>query len=303
MQKAIITGATGLVGSEIAKYFSSLGIEVLCLGRQTLSKENVIHNFGKNSSYLRLSMEDIQSLAKQIALINWSPGSECVFFNFAWQGYKKLTDGSFEEQLNNAIHSAEAVRTAKKLGCIKFVNVGTIEETMIEQFIDSNCDDPYHSNQTDYALAKLTSRDMCKMIAYLEKINYVHTRLSVPLVRDLSMGTYIATTLKKIAEGKPYDEPLNKQLFDIIFMEDVAYAYYLIGVRGKNKADYFIGTSKPATLGQYFEKFSHLVNGNYSDKISIDIATNNSEFFNTELLYNDTGFVVSSKFEDIVKNL
>lgn len=300
MEKAIITGATGLVGAAVAKYFSSLGIEVLCLGRQTLSQQDITKNFGENSRYLMLAMEDIGSLAELFDLIKWSTGTECVFFNFAWQGDKKLTDGNFEEQLNNAIYSAESVRIAKKLGCVKFVNVGTIEETIIERCINSNYAPP--TNQIDYALAKLASRDMCKMIAYIEKINYVHTRLSVPLASDFSRGTYIAATLKKIIEGKPYDKPLNKQLFDIIFIEDVAKAYYLIGAKGKNKADYFIGTSKPATLEEYFEKCSCIVNGNYSKKVEIDSSID-AELFDTEMLYQDTGFIVSTEFIDMVKNL
>ena len=33
MKKAIISGATGLLGSAVAKYLSKKGIEVLCLGR------------------------------------------------------------------------------------------------------------------------------------------------------------------------------------------------------------------------------------------------------------------------------
>ena len=142
------------------------------------------------------------------------------------------------------------------------------------------------------------------MIAYLEKIDYVHTRLSVPLASNLSRGTYIAETLKKIAEGKPYDEPSNKQLFDIVFIEDVAQAYYLIGLKGKNKADYFIGTSKPATLEQYFKKLSYLVNDSSVEELDIDVAIDDdAELFDTEPLCQDTGFVVLTKFEDMIKHL
>ena len=136
MKKAIITGSTGLVGMAVARHFSSIGIEVLCLGRQILSPEDISRHFGVGSSYLRLAMEDMDSLAERVELMAWSPGSECVFFNFAWRGHKRLTDGSFGDQMNNAVHAAEAVQSAKKLGCIKFVNVGTLEETFVEQFLE-----------------------------------------------------------------------------------------------------------------------------------------------------------------------
>jgi len=302
MKKAIITGAAGLVGMAVARHFSSLGIEVLCLGRKILSSEDINRDFGVGSSYLRLAMEDMDSLVERVDLMAWSPGAECVFFNFAWRGHKKLTDGSFGEQLSNAIHAAEAVRSAKKLGCIKFVNTGTLEETFVEQLLEGMSDHPYQSTQSDYALAKLASRDMCKMVAYLEKIDYVHTRLSVPLAPDLSRGTYVAATLKKIVEGKPYEGPTNKQLFDIIFTDDVARAYHLIGLRGKNKADYFIGTSRLITLGQYFEMFERLVSSNCSDEADIAAAASVGHF-DTEALYRDTGFVATTRFQDMIKNL
>lgn len=302
MKKAIITGATGLVGMAVAKHFSTLGIKVLCLGRQILSPKDISRHFGVGSTYLRLAMEDIASLAERIDSMGWSPGAECVFFNCAWGGDKKLTDGSFAEQLSNAVHAAEAVQSAKKIGCIKFVNTGSLEETFVEQSLEGGSEHPYQSTQSDYALAKLASRDMCKMVAYLEKIDYVHARLSVPLAPDLSRGTYVAATLKKIVEGKPYEEPTNKQLFDIIFIDDVARAYHLIGRSGKNKSDYFIGTSRLVTLSQYFEMFECLVSSKYSDKA--DIATAASEVsFDTEALYQDTGFVATIQPQDIIKKL
>ena len=302
MKKAIITGATGLVGMAVAKHFSKLGIEVLCLGRQILSPEDISRNFGVGSSYLRLAMEDMASLVGRVDSMAWSPGAECVFFNCAWRGDKKLTDGSFGEQLSNAVHAAEAVRSAKKLGCIKFVNTGTLEETFVEQSLEAGSEHPYQSTQSDYALAKLASRDMCKMVAYLEKIDYVHTRLSVPLAPDLSRGTYVAATLKKIVEGQTYEEPTNKQLFDIVFIDDVARAYHLIGLSGKNKADYFIGTSRLITLGQYFEMFERLVSSNCSDEANIAAAASVLSF-DTEALYRDTGFVATTQLQDMIKNL
>ena len=302
MKKAIINGATGMVGMAVTRYFASLGIETLCLGRQSLSPEDIRSNFGTGSSYLSLAMEDLASLEEWVDLMAWAPGPECIFFNFAWRGCEKLADGSFGDQLNNAVHAAEAVRVAKKLGCIKFVNTGTLEESLVERFLAGNRDYPYHSAQTDYALAKLAARDMCKMVAYLEKIDYVHTRLSVPLVPDLSRGTYVAATLKKIAEGMPYEAPSNKQLFDIVFLDDVARAYYLIGNNGKNKADYFIGTSKPATLAQYFARFERIVKNQCSEDADL-VAATETDFFSTAAIHQDTGFVASTRLQDIIEKV
>jgi len=287
MKKAIITGASGLVGRSVVRYLVSNGVDVLCLGRRYLTPAYVNECFGEDVKYIQLSMENITELPDKINHLNWKVGNDCVFYNFAWSGVKNLTDGSFEDQLSNAIHSPFSVRVAKQIGCMKFINSGTIEETYADWHIKN--DTPYSSAQDNYAIAKLASRDMCAMVSYLEKIDYTHTRLSVPLSPELSIGGYISKTLKKIADKESYEPPTNDQLFDIILTDDVAEAYYLIGLHGKNKADYFIGSGKPTKLNDYFKQFEQAISG-------IQIKENNytSAFFKTEQLFTDTGFVASS---------
>jgi len=304
MKKAIITGSTGLVGLAVAKYLSKKSIDVLCLGRNKLNDIEIKNKFGSgNITYLCINMEDILSLHEEINKIGWLPSDSCVFYNFAWGGIGKLTDGDFQAQFNNSIYCSNAVLSAKKLGCSKFVNVGTLEETLAEHFMrNAKKNTTYISSQINYVISKLASRDMCKMVSYLEKIDYIHTRLSVPLDPHLNNGGYISSVLAKIYEDKAYDKPKNTQLFDIILIEDVAKAYYLIGIKGKNKADYFIGTSQPKTLSQYFELFEQAKCGEINIKSDSNYTTSNG-IFNIDSLVNDTGFILSNNFEDIIKTL
>jgi nucleoside-diphosphate-sugar epimerase len=302
MKKAIITGATGLVGSAVARYLASRGVSVLCLGRQHLDQPKVSQLFGDSVAYLRLNMDEVLTLPERMKEVSWFSDIATVFFHFAWRGQERLADGTFSEQLDNAVNAAEAVRMAKRLGCIRFINAGTLEETFIESFLQGAREVPYCSGQIDYALAKLAARDMCKMVAYLEKIDYIHTRLSVPLAPDLSRCTYIASTLKKIAQGETYESPKNSQLFDIVLTDDVARAYYMIGENGRNKADYFIGTSKPATLKQYFVKFEQMVQA-LPIQLDEPVSVRHVELFDTSSLYQDTGFVASASLPNIIKHV
>lgn len=301
MKKAIITGGTGLVGKAVAKCLFSNGIEVLCLGRKPLTSSEIRNNFDAEVTYTDLAMDNIKNLPEKIKRMHWQIGDDCVFFNFAWGGAQKLTEGSIDEQLNNAVFAANAVKVSKKIGCNKFINAGTLEETYVEQHL-KNKSVPYASSRTNYAIAKLAARDMCRMIAYLEKIDYVHTRLSVPLEPNLSMGTYIAKTLKDIYQGNPYEKPKNNQLFDIIFTDDVAQAYFLIGLHGKNKADYFIGTSKPTTLSDYFRQFDQVVRGVKVEE-SIQRGSQDHKFFDIQELYNDTGFIPTTNRLNLMGNI
>ena len=288
INKAIITGGAGLVGQYLARYLASKDVDVLCIGRSNLSQVDVNKKFGKGVTYLQLEMKYISELDEKIDNINWQPGHNCIFYHFAWSGAQRLTDGSAEVQLENVTFSSMAIKTAKNIGCSKFINSGTIEETYAEWHLDQGS--KFISSQSNYAIAKLASRDMCLMTAYLEKIDYIHTRLSVPLSPDLSMGGYIPQTLKKIISKDSYALPENEQLFDIVSTKDIALAYYLLGLKGKNKSNYFIGCGKPIILKDYFLQFEKYINGlnlehsDYSDIFS-------SNFFQTKSIFNDTGFV------------
>lgn len=299
MKKAIITGGSGLVGHSLAKYLRSNGIDVLCLGRKHLVQNDVDQLFGKDVSYIQLAMEDITELSRKISNISWEVGDECIFYHLAWSGDKKLVDGDFEDQFRNATFSSLAVKEAKKLGCSKFINSGTVEETYAEWHMTNGA--PFTSSQQNYAIAKLASRDMCSMVAYLDKIDYVHTRLSVPLSPDLSIGGYIPQTLKRIVDKDSYKTPSNSQLYDITPIHDVAQAYHLLGMHGKNKADYFVGSGRSTKLVDYFQNVERTIAGlpieqkDYSDIYS-------SEFFDNTLLCADTDFVPSANSYDLFIN-
>ncbi len=287
MDKAIITGGTGLVGRSLAKYLANNSVDVLCLGRKNLSKANIKNIFGKGVTYLQLDMNNIACLGEMIDEINWKPSNHCVFYHLAWIGEQRLTDGSIEDQLKNVTLASNAIKAAKNIGCSKFVNSGTIEETYAEWHLDKGS--KFNSTQENYAIAKLASRDMCFMTSYLEKIDYIHTRLSVPLSPDLSIGGYVPQTLKKIISKEGYDLPKNEQLFDVISTKDVASAYYLLGLKGVNKSDYYLGYGKPTTLGNYFINFEKYTKGLTIDELDYSHIFS-YHFFNNDLLCNDTGF-------------
>ena len=297
MKRAIVTGATGLVGKAVVLQLVNAGIKVLCIGRRQIDPSKANNFFKCKITYLSLSISNIENLPIELDKLDWDVGKDCVFYHFAWAGQNKLTDGSLEDQMKNSIYAAKSIKIAKKIGCIKFITSGSLEETFARSNIDQSFK-TYMPSQINYTIAKLACHDMCAIVAYLEKIDYVHTRLSVPLKPDLSEGNYIANTLKKISKKEFYDKPKNKQLFDIILIEDVAKAYILIGEYGKNKADYFIGTGNPTMLGDYFKDFEQLVVSSKTANDEIDYPGLEKNFFDISDLSKDTGFKpLASRFD------
>ena len=77
IHKAIISGGTGLVGQSVARYLANNGVDVLCIGRSTLSDSSVYEMFGKGVTYLKLDINDISDLDNKIKNIKWEPGCNC----------------------------------------------------------------------------------------------------------------------------------------------------------------------------------------------------------------------------------
>jgi UDP-glucose 4-epimerase len=293
MKSAIITGATGMIGMSVAKYLASKEINTIALGGNLSKIDPEIFNFNDKLKYFEISMEEIYNLEKCIEQINWSP-EDCVFFNFAWRGNKNISDGTLNEQMKNVLHTANAVKVAKKIGCTKFVNCGSFQETFAEQILSGSGINEKIS-QMNYTIAKITSRDVALIESYNSKLDYVHTRISVPLSLDLNKESYIQLCLKKILNGAPISEPLNTSVFDFIRLEEVVHAYFLVGENGLNKADYYIGSKTPSTLSQYFSNFKSYVQ---KEKLRPYERLNELylKLFSTSQIEIDTKFVPSESF-------
>lgn len=308
MEKAIVTGATGFIGSAVVRELLRKDIEVLALGRkpwQDVDTKRLTKS--EKLKYIKIDSSEIFYLPKRVKEIGWESDCSCVFYNFAWSGANRLTDGTVEDQLKNVTFSTNAVVVAKELRCTKFVNAGTLEETFAEKYLEFDWyKKNYHSPQGIYAVSKLAARDMCKMIAYLQKIDYVHTRLSVLVDENLSAIGYVPSVFKKISNGESYEVSQNEQLFDLLPLKDAVKAYYLIGENGKNKADYFIGSGEPRTLAHYFAQFKAVANdvayfdADYSPSGEQILGT---DTFSIADLIRDTGFILSGTFEDFTKKV
>ncbi|EIM65107.1 MAG: NAD(P)-dependent oxidoreductase [Desulfobacter postgatei] len=307
MDTAIVTGATGLVGSAVVRKLLENNIDVLCIGR----KEPLIQprkNLPGTATNLKMDMADILSLEDKIGEIGWVPGFFCVFYHFSWKGLNALTDGSVDDQLKNVTYSANALVSAQKIGCKKFVNAGTIEETFAEKYLDNRWQhETYPSGQNAYAASKLAARDMCVLLGYLNKIDYVHTRLSVPFNPSFTGKGYISSAIRAILAGEAYAAPTNPQLLDLTHIKDVAQAYYLVGQKGKNKANYFIGSGEPKKLSQYFGMAEKKAHAAKSCADAHQPCTDNllltAEDFSIDDLKRDTGFVLKKTFDDLVEEM
>ncbi len=296
MKTAIVLGSTGLIGRSLVRLLHSEGIITYCVGRKTMSKEETLQFFGFAATYITCSLERIKDLPEIFKHSGFHLDPESVLYNAAWNGHPRLTEGGLKIQLANVSYATDAIRVAKAIGCRKVVATGSLEETRAEHAL--SYDHTFDSIQFDYTVAKLATRDMCQLVAYLEKIDYVHTRLSIVLARDLTGDGFVAGSLRKILQGLPFPLPKSRAVIDIIFTDDIAKALLLLGKHGKNKGNYYIGTGNPTTLIEYFKEFAIFVRyGSVPQRQEKrrDLIT---DLFDIEPLQRDANFVANTnRFE------
>ena len=293
MKSAIVAGATGMIGRSVAQYLSSNGIYTIALGRNLSGISPAGLSSNKLLSYIEISMFELSKLQNYIEEKIWSI-EDCVFYNFAWKGNRTISDGTLNDQMQNVIFSANAIKVAKDIGCTKFINCGSLQETFTELVIAKNLSIK-NLNQKNYSIAKIAARDMSLIEAYCNKIDYIHTRVSVPLSLDFNNNSYIHLSLKNILNGVQYDEPQSPEIFDFIRLEELAHAYLLLGEKGVNKVDYYIGSKTPSTLRTYFANFREFVNSKTQNPYD-RLGKFHCDIFDTSRIENDTGFVPSESF-------
>lgn len=302
MKKAIIIGANGYIGSATLRKLLENNVEILAISRQGDDQFFANFNLHKyNLTHINLDLKDIQELPRIIEEKKWTIGDECVFYNFAWSGLERLMDGTIEDQLINVTYLSNSLKIASQLGCSKFINSGSIEESFAEIFLKKSWNlIKFPTKNGNYAASKIAARNMCKLLGYLYKIDYVHTRISAVIDKNLSGQGYIENVFRKILKNESYERPENENLFDILDIDDVALAYYLLGIYGKNKVDYFIGSGFPIKLLDYFENFANWY------KLGVlpqKKYYKENEIFNTALLKRDTGLDLKDSFEKAINKI
>jgi nucleoside-diphosphate-sugar epimerase len=308
MKKAIVTGATGFIGSVLVRKLLQHNIEVLALGRKAqkdVDPKRFVMLAG--AIYLQLDMCEIDFLPELVKEIGWNADDSCVFYNVAWGGSSGLSDLDIDAQLKNVVWSANAVRAAKILNCKKFIHVGTMEEAFTSKYLtlDFNTNSEYNRHVI-YSVAKMTAKKILKLVSRQEKINLIFATNSHVMGPNDDKDSFLQVTLKKLINGDDLIFSAGNQIFDVISVGDLASAYLLIGEDGKPHSDYWVGSGQPRRLREYVEIMAGLYPSGKAlqfGKLPYNDISLTKEDLSIELLSQDTGFKPAQTYEETVHEL
>ena len=291
MQKIVITGATGMIGTNLVKELVKKNKKVLAIVRPNSPKiKNIKHPL----------VEIIQADLNELQNITSFPETYDTFFHLGWEGAFGNSRNVINMQMKNISYSLEAVKLAKKLGCNIFIGTGSqAEYGRIGKKIGQNT--PINP-ETAYGIAKYCSGKMTKILADQLGMKHIWTRiLSVYGPYD-NESTLIMSSIREMIENHQSPEyTKGEQLWDYLYVEDVARALYLIGEKGINGSTYCIGSGISKPLYQYIEEIRNQIDKKIPLKLGArkvpreQIINLRADISN---LTKDTGFIPTTNFHE-----
>lgn len=241
MKKVIITGANGFIGGALTKELVSNGIKVIALDMEGHTDHL------PDSSFVSFYPFDL-SQAEKIEEIICDRDID-TFYHLAWAGSAGLARADTSLQLKNAQWTVECLKLAKKLGCVRFVNAGSIMEleTIKAAFKEENKPGLGYI----YGSGKLAAHTMCKSVAADIGIDLIWAMITNAYGVGERSPRMVNTTIQKCILGEAPQFTTGTQNYDFVYIDDVARAFRLIGENGKPFCEYLIGSSHAKPLKEF----------------------------------------------------
>ncbi|GHV00354.1 CDP-abequose synthase [Clostridia bacterium] len=256
IKRAIVTGASGFIGSELVRLLVQDGIQVLAVVRPGSLKKNRL----VQSSLVRVCECDINHI-RSLCHMGLTERFD-VFFHFAWQGvYGPARDDVFLQSAD-MINTLAAIQTAKDLGCEKFVGAGSQAEFGLMSVGEKiSCRTPSRP-LTPYGVAKAASRQLGSILAARLEIGFNWGAILSAYGPGDSPRTMVMDIAHKMLAGKKCDLSSGEQIWDYIYSTDAARAFYAIAAKGVNGKTYPVGTGEGRPLKSYiFDMYDVIGNG------------------------------------------
>lgn len=294
--KAIITGATGMIGLSLVNKLLEENVEMLLIIRDTKRVNRI-----PKSKLIKIKYCDLKDYN---TIVNDENETYDVLYHFAWQGTTGEDRENMYMQNENIKYALDTVVLAKKFNCKIFIGAGSQAE-----YGKVECDLGSMTSTnpiTGYGIAKLCAGQMTRKLCNQLGMKHIWTRiLSVygPYDNEKSL---VMQTIKAISQN--HDLRLTKcdQIWDYIYSKDVANIFYLLYKNGLNGKIYVIGNGEKRKLKEYVEMIKDTINNNYKIVYGTIPYYDNQVMYlcaDTSDLVNDLNYVQNYKFNEGVNEL
>lgn len=289
MKSAIVTGATGFIGTHLCNELLKNDIKVTGLARKDSTNRKRLQDV----TLVWCGMDDYDFFEGETA---------DTFYHLAWEGATGNGRDNEELQVKNISRTVKALKTAKRLGCRRFVALGTVYENLVPQILM----DARHRKPDFYLLSKQSSHYICRKLAEKLDIEFVWATIFQPIGRYIKKEQVMTYAITGLLCGEPPEFGPAMEPYDITAVEDIAYGLKLLGNCELTRKEYYIGSGSPVIMKEYLMRARKVLGVDTELKIGArpdDGLRFSYDWYDISAIKKDTGYSAHVGFEQAVVNV
>lgn len=297
MDKYVVTGATGLIGTQLVSKLLENDCFVYAIIRpESINKNRIIQH--DNLQIIELGIEDYCLLYKYI------PVSVDGIFHLAWEGGRGSSRNDKDIQYKNYICSIDLMISAIKLGVNVFIGSGSqAEYGKCTGKIDEN----YTTSPiTEYGKYKLKTYETLKNLSQENNIKFIWPRIFSVYGKYDFDNTLIMSSLKKLSKNENLQLTECRQDWDFIHVKDAVDALYLLGLSNCIAGIYNIASGYSRPLREFVIDLKRITNSSSKlDFGAIEYGSEGIVSFNPSVLKlkTNTTWTCNISFEEGILEL
>ena len=291
MKKAIVTGATGFIGSWLTCELLNSDYDVVIIAR---NPNKLLPEISQN--------EKTVIVKKNLRELNCGdiPSNEYdVFFNLAWAGVSPEQKNDIQLQVSNIPTSLHTLKICHDIRCKLFIATGTVAEyALTTDIMDLNA--KQRPNDM-YGCAKVSAHYFLEVEARKLEQPFIWTVIPSTFGERRTDNNIITYTIKSLLLEKKTQYGNLEQMWDFLYVSEVVRALRLIGEKGQQGKVYGIGSGQYRPLKEYIQIIRDSINPSLQIGIG-EIPSYSQQSFsscvNIYELVRDTGFRPNVSFEE-----
>ncbi len=296
--KIIITGATSFIGNALIRRLSTLDECVIyALIRPNSLRRGVLCNC-PNVNIIEADINGLAGIERMTGKCN-------VLIHVAWNSDFTNPRYNLDGQMKNVEYMKGVVELAARTGCDRLLCIGSQAECgRVNQAITENTPD---NPETAYAIAKCRAFEYGLKACEQYNIKFYWPRLLSAYGPGDKSRTLIMSCLNAAKNKQKIALTACEQIWDFIYVDDVADALLKIIRNGRPMVKYPISSGTGKHLYEYIERIAHITQ--YNDLIK---GIGQKEYAEEQVMYlvgnidvlcRDTGFLPTVSFENGISNI
>lgn len=251
-RKAIVTGATSFIGKALIEAILKMDqCEIVAVtAPNSLRKKNIPKS--ERIHIIESDLKDMDMLdVKELNDVD-------IIYHIAWSSRFNNPRYNLEGQMQNVDYLSKIFSLGEKIGCRKIVGIGSQAECgrVTEPIAESTPDNP----ETAYAIAKCYAYEKGMELCERYGIAFYWPRLLSAYGPGDNMHTMIMSCLDAAIYNKKIEFTRCEQIWDYIYVDDVAKALIGIADKGVPGIKYTLSSGCGKKLVEYIKEIAEIAN-------------------------------------------